>query len=443
MARSRAGIALAAAVLVAALAFSGDAATDPPLPRGFPGVLPAFMGGDDRGGDRRWLSRGRALRGGTPRWARRMYRRSLLVLRALTDPRTGAVVAGAREGWAYVWPRDAAAAAIAFAAAGYRPEARGAARFLLGLDLEAAARFRRTGEPVPVRAAQGDAPGWVAAAARAAGVSPVATAARGSGRNARQPTTTHWLSDTGPGGPRWRDRADYQEGDPGDYLGNAVAVAALPALARAGPTTLGATFGSRRGLVRVADDPGSGLDAAAAWAVRPFRVEALYPAARRTLLRIAADAGRFGIVPSESWSGGEDPWTASTAWAAWGLAALAREDGGSAAARRRCRRAALRLLVALHRASTPLGLLPERVDAHTGEPRSTTPLAWSHAFAILALRELRAPGRGRTGRVRAGSRSSRRAQRTSRHRLGPSSAENRAWSAGSRSSSAEANRIAH
>ena len=42
----------------------------------------------------------------------------------------------------------------------------------------------------------------------------------------------------------------------------------------------------------------------------------------------------------------------------------------------------------LRRAATPLGLLPERVDARTGIPRSTTPLAWSHAFAILALRAL-------------------------------------------------------
>ena len=52
------------------------------------------------------------------------------------------------------------------------------------------------------------------------------------------------------------------------------------------------------------------------------------------------------------------------------------------------RRQALRLLGDLRRAATPAGALPERVDAHTGIPRSTTPLAWSHAFAILALREL-------------------------------------------------------
>ncbi|HWA53796.1 MAG TPA: glycoside hydrolase family 15 protein, partial [Solirubrobacterales bacterium] len=77
-----------------------------------------------------WLARARPLAAGAPAWARRMYRRSLLVLHGLTD-RDGAVIAGAREGWAYVWPRDAGTAAIAFAAAGYRSEARRVARFLL------------------------------------------------------------------------------------------------------------------------------------------------------------------------------------------------------------------------------------------------------------------------------------------------------------------------
>jgi hypothetical protein len=44
-----------------------------------------------------------------------------------------------------------------------------------------------------------------------------------------------------------------------------------------------------------------------------------------------------------------------------------------------------RLLRALRRA-TPHATLPERVNAEDGNPTSTTPLAWSHAFAILALR---------------------------------------------------------
>jgi len=276
-----------------------------------------------------------------------MYRRSLLVLRALTDRRTGAVAAGARDGWADVWPRDAAAAAIALAKAGYRREARRVARFLAGLNLSAAARFRGTGAPVPGRGAQGDAAGWVAAAARAAGLQP----SHGDRR-------------------RWRDRADYQEGGGGDYLGNAIA-SGLNAHG------IGELFGFDGALVRVAGDPGSGVDSAAAWAVRPFPRPSLFPAVRRTLLRLVARGGsRFGIVPSETWNGGDDPWTAPTAWTAWALAALGN------------RRAALSLMIDLRRAATPLGLLPERVDAHTGLPTSTTPLAWSHAFAILALREL-------------------------------------------------------
>ncbi len=129
-------------------------------------------------------------------------------------------------------------------------------------------------------------------------------------------------------------------------------------------------------LVRKARDPGSGIDSAAAWAVRPFQLPALYPLARRTLLQIAAESGRYGIVPSESWSGGVDPWTAPTAWTAWSLAALGE------------RHAALQLMATLRRDQTPSGLLPERVDARTGMSTSTTPLAWSHAFAILAIREL-------------------------------------------------------
>jgi Glycosyl hydrolases family 15 len=314
--------------------------------------------------DRRWLARARPLGSGAPRWARAMYRRSLLVLRALTDHRTGAVAAGAREGWAYVWPRDASAVAMALASAGYRAEARRVVRFLHGLDLGAAARFRGTGEPVSGRGAQGDAAGWIAAAARAAGLPPP--------RRARA----------------WRNRADYQEGGAGDYLANAIA--STPADGEVG---VAAAFGGPDGLVRRAGDPGSGLDSAAAWAVRPFRLRALYPLAERTLLRLAAHGTRYGIVPAEGWTGGNDPWTAPTAWSAWSLAALAaarsRRFRGTAL---RDRRAALHLIGDLWRAATPAGLLPERVGAHTGIPTSTTPLAWSHAFAILALRQLW-PGR--------------------------------------------------
>jgi glucoamylase len=295
--------------------------------------------------DRRWAARARPLGAGAPSWARRMYVRSLLVLRALTDRHSGAVAAGIRDSWAYVWPRDASAVAIALASAGYRAKARRIVRFLMGLDLETAARFHGDGSPVDGRRAQGDAGGWTAAAARAAGL--------------RTPR----------GRFGWRDRADYQEKDPGEYLANAVA-------SSLGASRIRSLYLGERGLRRQASGSGSGLDSAAAWAVRPFPRPALFPAVRRSLHRLLAEReGHFGIVPSEDWPG-KDPWTAPTAWTAWALAALGE------------RHAALRLMGDLRRAATPTGLLPERVDARSGLPTSTTPLAWSHAFAILALREL-------------------------------------------------------
>lgn len=328
-------------------------------------------------GDRGWLGRARPLGAGAPSWAEAMYERSLLALRALTDSQTGAVAAGARDGWAYVWPRDAGTAAIAYAEAGYRKEAVLVTRFLLGAGLEQAARFHGDGSPVPGRAAQGDAIGWTAAAAEAAGlIGSAKHAARILGSSYPVP---------------WRDRADYQEGEPGNYLGNAIASGAWPVerarasrkgQARAGPRG----FDTPQRLVRRAGDPDSGLDAAAAWAVRPFSTPALYPAVRRTLNALVADGTAYGITPGSAWHGGDDPWTAPTAWTAWAFAALAasRSSPDPAADRRQ----ALALLADLRRAARPSGALPERVDVRTGVPASTTPLTWTHAYALLALREL-------------------------------------------------------
>lgn len=301
--------------------------------------------------DRVWLRRSAPLGRGAPDWAGDLYRRSLLAMRTLSDARTGAVAAGARDGWAYVWPRDAGAVAIALAAAGHRREARRVARFLSGLDLAAAARFTGAGSPVGGRDAQGDAGGWTLAAAAAAGLE---IAPRDRSRLTALP---------------WRRRSDYQERSPGDYLGNALAAAA--------PLT-------KQRLARRIDDPASGADSAAAWAIVPFRRSGLEAAAADSLRPLIARSGRFGIVPSADW-GERDPWTAPTAWSAWALAEAGR------------RQQALALVADLRRAATPAGLLPERVDHRTGLARSTTPLAWSHAFTALALRALWPPlprGRG-------------------------------------------------
>jgi hypothetical protein len=275
---------------------------------------------------------------GAPAWARRLYRRSVRVLIALTDRDTGALIAGQRDGWDYVWPRDAAASAIALEAAGLHPEARRVAGFLGGLDLDAA-RFRPDGERVPGRPGAGDATGWVAMAERATGLDPVAS------------------------GP-WRDRQDYGENVTGDLLGNAIAGGA-PA------GEIERRFLTPRGLVR--EQGGDQLDSSAAWAATVFTDPGLRAAVRKTLLALAWESTPYGIPPIEGWTPGE-VWTAPTAWSAWALVELGE------------RRAADRLLAELHRAETPAGTLPERVSSRDGQPTSTTPLAWSHAFAILALR---------------------------------------------------------
>jgi hypothetical protein len=281
----------------------------------------------------------RPLGTGAPPWARRLYRRSVRVLVALTDPRSGALIAGERDGWDYVWPRDAGAGALALRAAGLRPEARRVAGYLAGLDLGVAARFEPGTEPVPGRPEAGDATGWVGLAERATGLDPMTP------------------------GP-WSDRQDYGENISGDLLANAIA-GGVPA------ADIEARFLGPRGLTR--EGGGDELDSSAAWAVTVFPRPGLREAVRRTLLTLTGESSRYGIPPIQGWTPGE-VWTAPTAWSAWALVRLGE------------RGAADRLLCELHRAETRQGTLPERVDAATGAPTSTTPLAWSHAFAILALR---------------------------------------------------------
>jgi hypothetical protein len=265
------------------------------------------------------------------------------------------MIAGERDGWDYVWPRDASAGAMALEAAGLRTEARRVAHFLGSLDLDDGARFYPDGAAVPGRPWAGDGEGWVAAAERAARHRSMDGTVLPSGRLA----TT---SQDGPGD--WRDRQDYGENVTGDLLGNAIAAGAPPA-------EITSRFIRPSGLVR--QEGGDELDSSAAWAATIFPSRGLRGAVRQTLLEFTRDSTPFGIPPIEGWTPGQ-VWTAPTAWSAWALAKLG--DTG----------AADRLLKELRRAATQSGTLPERVDARTGRPTSTTPLAWSHGFAILALR---------------------------------------------------------
>jgi glucoamylase len=260
------------------------------------------------------------------------------------------MIAGEGGGWDYVWPRDAAAGAIALQAAGLRPEARRVAGFLAGLDLDQAARFDPDGSPVQGRPAAGDGEGWVAAAARVL--------------RSRPRAWTVLTASTEDNPLEWEDRQDYGENVTGDLLGNAIA-AGVPA------AEIASRFLTPRGLAR--DEGDADLDSSAAWAATVFPSRRLRGEVRATLLELTRESTPFGIPPIEGWTPGQ-VWTAPTAWSAWALATLGETE------------AADRLLSELRRATTPAGTLPERVDATTGEPTSTTPLAWSHAFAILALR---------------------------------------------------------
>jgi glucoamylase len=354
-------VAVGAAILVAASVSGATEQAPEPIRTGLP--APHFgkvaEGPFSSAGIRKRI---RPLGPGAPPWARRLYRRSVRVLVALTDPMSGAMIAGERDGWDYVWPRDASAGAIALEGAGLRPEAGRVVSFLSNVDTERAARFYPDGSPVPGRPAAGDGAGWVAAAERA-----LRSGSGGSVRIGGRQTTTdrHRPLD-------WRDREDYGENVTGDLLGNAIA-SDVPAAEIEG------RFGTPRGLVR--EQGTDELDSAAAWALTAFPSrrsrgapsDRLRDAVTKTLLELTRESTPYGIPPMQDWTPGE-VWTAPTAWSAWALVELGELQ------------AADRLLAELRRAQTPDGTLPERVDATTGAPTSTTPLAWSHAFAILALR---------------------------------------------------------
>jgi hypothetical protein len=332
-------VVVGAAVLVV-VSLSGDSQRSPePIPTGIPTPFRELSWSPFAS---RHLRQAQPLGRGAPSWARQLYRRSLRVLFALTDPWSGGMIAGERPGWNYVWARDAAAGTTALEEAGFREQAFWVASFLAGVDFDETARFHPNEEPVAGRSAAGDAPGWVWLAEHEVGMAA-------------------WNVDwRGP----WRDRQDYGENVTGDLLGNAIA-------ARAPSAEIKRRFLSSRGLVR--EQGGDELDSSAAWAATVFPQPGLRGPVRRTLLTMTRESTPYGIPPIEGWTPGE-VWTAPTAWSAWALIELGET------------RAADRLLAELHRAETPAGTLPERVNAETGTPTSTTPLAWSHAFAILALR---------------------------------------------------------
>lgn len=363
------------------------------LPPGDPRVADAVAG------DQEWLDGG-AVPGTMPA-ERGMAARALLDLRLLTRP-NGATTASWYDSWSYVWPRDAAFAAAAFAVTGHATEARRVLGFLASVQDRNglwAARYAPDGSPVTDgRRVQLDGLGWVLWAAwfvRA--VDAVDTAGdpelwpmlrRAADRltalldadGLPPPSSDYWERDPSAE----RDPSRPTLGVAGPALAGLRAAAAVAA-GRGAAAQAGRWHAAARRLAAAIGRefapygfprsplPNAGVDASPTFLAPPFAPADPYVAAA---VRVAAARLRLpngGLLPGEDWPGNRTvAWTPEVAMFA--LADAAAGDAAGAAARLRW--------LAGHR--TSLGVLPEKVDGR-GRPVSVAPLGWTASLVILAL----------------------------------------------------------
>jgi GH15 family glucan-1,4-alpha-glucosidase len=365
--------------------------------------------------ERAWLGSGSVPGRGTP-WGDTV-RDALLDLRALTrlgpgtgtstGDRPGAVVASWQPSWRYVWPRDAAFAAAAFARTGHTGDAVTVLGFLQsvqGADGTFQARYRPDGSgPPDARGVQLDGTGWAlwATAQVAGSLPPARRAAVLAGlRPLVERSSDAAVRLTARGlPPVSRDYWELPEDRP--TLGTAAPLAA--GLAAAGPLLAELGDGTRRTAVEAAarrldgairdrfgagyprHPGGSDRDASVAFLLPPFAdatrppdpgVVAAFDAANDELRQPAG-----GIAPGGAgWRDDGVAWTPETA--VFALAAAAAGDRDRAAS----------LLTWLSRHRTAVGTLPEKVRSD-GRPAGPAPLAWSAAATVLAAAELESPGR--------------------------------------------------
>jgi len=351
--------------------------------------------------DREWLRAGTVP--GDTAASRAMATRALLDLRLDVRP-NGAVVAGWRSGWDYVWPRDSSWVAVALAQTGHPDMAYRILRFLQRMQPGNgiwAARYLPDGSG-PVldgRPAELDADGWVPWAVWSWAASQPLT----PGGQPRRELAQLWpmvvraadaaarsLAPDGLPGPAmdyWENSVEVTLGTAAPLLAGLRAAAALAAdvggAAAAGDgrrwasaagrlaSAITAAFG-RTGYQRV-PLAGSGADAAVTFLGPPFGEPSpqVLRAARSAQQALTVSNG--GLAPGEAWTGTPDvAWTAETAFFALFDAATGQHRQA----------AALLDWLAAHR--TKLGSLPEQVNS-AGQPASTAPLSWTDAVALLAL----------------------------------------------------------
>ena len=350
---------------------------------------------------RDWLRAG--LVPGVTAAQRSMATRALLDLRLGVRP-NGAVVAGWRSGWEYVWPRDSSWVAVALSDTGHPAMAYQILRFLQHIQAANgiwAARYLPDGSG-PVRdgrPAELDADGWVPWAVWSWAV----TQQLRPGSPSRRDLTLLWpmvtraadaasrsLTQDGLPGPAmdyWEVSVQVTIGTAAPLLvglraaadlaadiGGATATsdgrrwaAAAARLARAITATFGWT-----GYQRL-PEAGSGADAAVTFLGPPFAEPnpGVLNAARSAQQALVVPNG--GLQPGTTWPGTPDvAWTAETAFFALFDAATGQHG----------RAAVLLDWLAAH--TTKLGSLPEQVNS-AGRSASVAPLSWSDAVTLLAL----------------------------------------------------------
>jgi len=351
--------------------------------------------------DREWLRAGTVP--GDTAALRAMATRALLDLRLDVRP-NGAVVAGWRSGWDYVWPRDSSWVAVALAQTGHPAMAYQILRFLQRMQpgngiWDARYLPDGSGPVLDGRPAQLDADGWVPWAVWSwAASQPLA-----SGGEPRRELAQLWpmvlraadaaarsLAQDGLPGPAmdyWENSVEVTLGTAAPLLAGLRAAAAVAAdiggaaaasdghrwaaAAARLASAITAAFG-RTGYQRV-PLAGSGADAAITFLGPPFAEPGpqVLRAARSAQQALAVPNG--GLAPGEAWSGTPDvAWTAETAFFALFDASTGQHSQATA----------LLDWLAAHR--TKLGSLPEQVNS-AGQPASTAPLSWTDAVTLLAL----------------------------------------------------------
>ena len=334
-----------------------------------------------------------------------LVRGAMLDLHVLTQT-YGVPVAGWTGPWRYVWPRDAAFAAVAFARTGHVDDAERVLDFLGRVQPGSGvfqARYLPDGSGVPDdRGTQLDGSGWALwATAGVADALPAAARAPFVARHrplVERSTAAVLAATDRPGGlpPASPDYWEVRERRT-TLATAAVLRAGLESAVRletmagdpaaadrasAAATRLGAAITSAfapRGFPRRLGGSAGSVDLGVAFLLPPF-ADTVDPAAYARFQTAPAVMGRpaGGLAPGGSWKRDGVSWTPTTA--TWALVAAGSGDRAQAVSR----------LAWLEDHRTADGSLPEKVLSD-GRPAAVAPLAWTAAAVVLTATELSRP----------------------------------------------------